>query len=208
MKGLEGQISIFDIFRQQEQVENEPPIMLNIGQNLYVVEKGDVRIASVFDEKSWLCGEGDRGYRLIFESGCYGCAWNSSIGNRVFFTEKDARDKAEEYLNTHEVLRAESIRPVKTVAYTYTRSIDNMSLIAFYCELENGMVYMKEFMTFHHMIIPDKKQNAIKKFMEQQELKYSDVREIEYTPVFKNMYRIRQAYDWDYAEAGHSYAVG
>lgn len=52
------------------------------------------------------------------------------------------------------------------------------------------------------------KKKAIKQFMEQQEFHYNNPQLIEYSPKFKNMYCIHVEYDWDYAEAGHSYAVG
>ena len=81
-------------------------------------------------------------------------------------------------------------------------------MIAFYSELENGMLYVREFITFHHIVGADKKEKAIKRFMNQQDFKYSKIKQIDYKPIFKNMYRIRQKYDWDYAEAGHSYAIG
>lgn len=58
------------------------------------------------------------------------------------------------------------------------------------------------------MVEADKKKKVIKKFMEQQIFECEDINEAEYEPVFKNMNRIRQKYDWDYAEAGHMMATG
>lgn len=202
----EGQISLFDV-KGMKLEPKESPILLNTGQTLYVVRKGDVRKANVLDE-SWSCGEDDRGYRIEFANGGYDCVWNHSIGNDAFITYEPAYQQAEIYLNTHEVIRKENIHPVRTVAYQYIRDIDKRTMTAFYCELDNGMTYIKEFMTFHHMVRADKKEKAIKRFMAQQEFKYDDVEQVEYEPVFKNMYRIRQKYDWDYAEAGHGYAIG
>ena len=44
--------------------------------------------------------------------------------------------------------------------------------------------------------------------MEQDSIVDGSAVKIDYEPVFKNMYRIRQQYEWDYAEARHSYAAG
>lgn len=199
----EGQISLFDKCQGPE----ASPVLLNIGQEIYMLERGDVKKAKIYDDKSWLCGSNDRGYRLTFESGGYGCAWNSGIGKTVFTAEQQAREQAEIYLNTHEVIRAENIHQAETTAYQYMRD-DGRIMTAFYSYIDNGMVYIKEFMTYHHIIMADKRDKAIKKFMGQQEFDYCEVKQVAYKPVFKNMYRIKQKYDWDYAEAGHSYATG
>lgn len=117
--------------------------------------------------------------------------------------------KAEKFLSEHEVIRAEDIHAVSTTAYRYIRECDGFTMTAFYCELDNGMLYMKEFYTYQHIIVDKKKQKkAIQKFMEQNEIKYGNAILIDYEPVFKNMYRIIHQYDWDYSEAEHSYAIG
>lgn len=206
MNQCEGQISLFDV--QESIPQNEPPVILMPGMTVYVVNKGDVLEEEVLNE-SWICNEGnERGYRLKMKNGTYDCTWNSSLWKNVFFAQNDALTTAEEYLNTHEVIRAEEMKVVRTVAYQYIREIDNRKMIAFYSELENGMLYIREFVTFHHIVGADKKEKAIKRFMNQQEFKYNKIKQIDYKPIFKNMYRIRQKYDWDYAEAGHSYAIG
>lgn len=207
MKDVKGQISLFDMWNQLGKTLSEPPVLLHDGQKLYVVIKGDVKKARVTGE-SWVCEENNRGYRLEFENGAYGCTWNNRMDKDVFLVEGNAVTKAEEYLKNHEVIRAEEICPVRTVAYQYIRDIDNHIMTAFYSELDNGMIYMKKFITFHHIVEANKKEKAIKEFMQQDEFKYEAVEEVKYEPVFKNMYRIRQKYDWDYAEAGHSYAIG
>lgn len=206
MNQCDGQMSLFDVEENIQQ--NEAPVILMPGMTVYVVNKGDVLEEEVLNE-SWICNEGkERGYRLKIKNGIYDCAWNSSLRKSVFLVQNDALATAEEYLNTHEVIRAEEMKVVRTVAYQYSREIDNRKMIAFYSELENGMLYVREFVTFHHIVGADKKEKAIKRFMNQQEFKYNKIKQIDYKPVFKNMYRIRQKYDWDYAEAGHSYAIG
>lgn len=204
MKEIEGQISLFDMLNQK----NEPPILLNIGQEVYIVIKGDVKKATVFDEKSWLCGEDDRGYRLIYENGIYDCIKNSNINKNVFLSENKAINKAEEYMQNHDVILAKDIHPIYIASYQYVRKLDGRIMTAFYCELDNDKAYLKDFMTFHYVVDVEKKKKAVKKFFNQQEFQYNDVEKIEYNPTFKNMYRINQQYDWDYSEAGHSYAIG
>lgn len=81
-------------------------------------------------------------------------------------------------------------------------------MIAFYSELDNGMLYMKEFFSYDYMVEKSKTKQAIKRFKDQREFAYCDVKQINYVPAFKNMYRIRQTHNWDYAEARHSYALG
>lgn len=203
-----GQIDIFSYLKEQEPI-NEPPVLLQAGQEVFLVIKGDVEPFVVLDE-TWTCGADneERGYRLIRPSGTYNATCNSAIGKSCFINLEEAKKVAEAYLSEKDVIRAKDIKPVKTRAYSYIRECDSRQMVAFYSELENGMVYMKHFMTYHYIVESGKKAKAIKKFMEQTEFKNSDVKEIEYEPVFKNMHRIRQQYDWDYAEAGHSYAIG
>lgn len=199
------QISMFDILTENEP---EPPILLEVGQMVYKTVKGDVKELYVYDEKSWLCGENKetRGYRLKYKDGCYDCAWNNEIGICIFTEYEKAKEVAEEFLNTHDVILAEDIHPIKTVAHQYTRDIDGRKMTAFYCELDNGMLYINEFMTFHYMIKNSKK--VVEKFMKQQEFRYEKPIEVNYAPAFKNMYKCKGTTDWEYAEAGFSYAVG
>lgn len=209
MKAIKGQISIFDMMSLLgcEMEKEEPPVLLQPGQTVYMVKRGDVREAKILDE-TWICNE-TRGYRLQYMTGTYDCVWNTSIDFNCFLDAAPALAKAEKYLATHEVIRTEDIHAVNTVAYQYIRECDGYTMTAFYSELDNGMMYMKEFYTFHHILVDKKKQKkALKKFMEQNEIVDGSAVQIDYVPVFKNMYKIRQQYDWDYAEAEHSYAVG
>lgn len=210
MKDISGQISLFDLksfLGCQPDAKQEPPVLLESGQTLYIVKKGDVRTAKVLDE-NWVCNEDNRGYRLQYDDGCYDCVWNSNLESVGFRNLKDAKIKAEKFLSEHDVIRAEDIHPIYVAAYQYVRECDGRTMTAFYCELDNGMAYFKDFVTYHYMVCVDKKKNAVKKFYKQQEFQYNDVKQVDYEPVFKNMYRICQKYDWDYSEAGHSYSVG
>lgn len=206
---MTGQINMFDFMKSQEPA-TVPPKLLKAGQEVFLVVKGDVEPYIVLDE-TWLYGENndERRYRLQRPNGgTYNSTGNKNIGISCFQDYESAQKVAEAYLCANDVIRAEDIKPIKTVAYRYIRKCDNREMTAFYSELNNGMLYIREFVTFHHIVTADKKQKAIKRFMEQQDFKYEDVKQIEYEPTYKNMYRIRQQYDWDYSEAGHSYAVG
>lgn len=141
-------------------------VLLLPDEIVYRVLKGDVETALVTKE-SWTYRNSsnvpERGYGLKKTNGIYECANNGEIGKTIFFDKKDAVRTAESFLKEHDVLRAEEIRPVKTVAYAYIRDCDGRIMKAFYSELDNGMLYIKGFMTFHH-IIKDK-EKGIKDFM-------------------------------------------
>lgn len=200
------QLDIFSLLQPQSE---EPPILLEKGQTVYLVKKGEViKCAVVNDEKSWICGENNRGYRLTRESGGYTCTWNDRILGKEAFTDfRSARQKADEYLNSHDgIILAGDIKPITTVAFSYIRDCDRREMTAFYCDIGNDMYYIKEFMTYHHIC---KGEKAIKKFMEQQEFEYDNPVQIDgYVPKFKNMYKCTSQSDWDYAECEYTYAVG
>ncbi len=198
-----------DIFSLMQSQTEEPQILLSKGQAVYLVNKADVIKCKVsYDENSWICGENNRGYRLIKDIGGYDCTWNDRILGKEAFTDyESAKQKADEYLKSHDgIILAGDIKPIDTVAYSYIRDCDSRKMTAFYCDLGDDVYYIKEFMTFHHII---KGKKAIKKFMEQQEFKYDSPKEIDYfVPHFKNMYKCTEQSDWDYAECGYTYAVG
>lgn len=199
------QLDIFSLMNLQTE---EPPILLSKGQTVYLVNKAEVIKCKVCDgENSWICGEDNRGYRLIRENGLYSCTWNNRILGKEAFTDyESAKQKANEYLKSHEIILASDIKPIRTVAYSYIRDCDNREMTAFYCDLENDMYYIKEFMTYHHVV---KGKKAIKKFMEQQEFEHDNPKKIDgFVPNFKNMYKCTEQSDWDYAECEYCYAVG
>ena len=200
---MKGQISMFDLDCMKPPIVDSP-VLLQSGQTVYRVIKGDIEKCTILSE-SWNLENGNRGYRLSIESGGYGCTWNDRVGVDIFAEYGPAKELTEAFLSTHEVIMAENIKPIRTVAYSYVRECDQRTMTAFYSELDNGMVYVKEFMTYHH-IFKDKNK-AIKDFMKQQEFEYCNPRQIEYEPKFKNMYRCKNS-DWDYGEARYGNAVG
>lgn len=200
---MNEQISMFDL-ECMKPPELESPVLLQAGHTVYKVIKGDIEKYTVLLE-TWELKNGNRGYRLIGETGVYNCTWDESIGVDTFTEFETACEKAEAFLKEHDVIRAEGIKPVRTVAYSYTRDCDNRTMTAFYSELDNGMVYMKEFMTYCHIL--KNKDKAIKDFMKQQEFNHCSPEQIEYEPKFKNMYLCKNS-GWEYAEARYSNAVG
>ncbi|WP_342756761.1 hypothetical protein [Kineothrix sedimenti] len=196
-----GQINMFDIINPAEEIK-EPPILLSIGQTVYKVLRGDVIKYTVYDEKSWICGDNDRGYRLKVKGGCYGVTLNSRLGIETFTEYKSAKEVAEAYINNHNVMIGAKIKASEVIAYRYIRECDNREMKAFYARIGSGLLYVKEFMTYEH-IIDDTAKN-IKKFMEQQEFKYDQPEQFDYIPKFKNMYPCRKDVDWMYAPAEYS----
>lgn len=191
--------------------ENEPNCIncvLNPGQVVYETYKGEVKEHTVLDEKWYIEHLETYGNRTKVD-GHYGVVLDSDIGTKVFLKRKQADELAEKYLQSHNVIRSEDIHPIKTVAYSFYNELLERDTIAFYSELDNGMLYIKEFMTYEHLVLEKNKKKAIKRFMDQHEFQHNDPQLIEYEPKFKNMYRINiLRYDWDYAEADHCNAVG
>ena len=200
----DGQMSIEDFLVNNNQ---EVKHLLHSGQVVFEALKGDVERHVVTDEYWYIEHLKTYGNRTRVH-GVYGVVLDSIIGNRVFFEKEKAEEIAEIYLQNHEVIRASEINPIETVAYSYKTITTGEKMLAFYSVLDNGMVYVKGFTTFEHLMLKEHAKKEIKKFIEQQEFKHSNPQKIEYIPKFKNMYRIKLKYDWDYAEARHSYAVG
>lgn len=204
----DGQISIFDILSSADRdVITVPPILLTEGEVVYKVIKGDVEKYKVTNEKSWLIGTNNRRYRLIDNMGQYNDTTNISLGVDCFKDKYSAEKAASQYINSHDVICAEDIHPVRVIAYTYVCEIDKHTMTSFYADLGNGMLYMKYFTQYHHMEKNTPKN--IKQFMQQPELSKPGVHKMEFIPKFKNMYRCKGAgKTWIYAEARYDLAIG
>lgn len=137
----------------------------------------------------------------------YNVTSNSKLGVDCFRLEIDARKIADQYLHTHDVICAKDIQHGDVIAYSYIRDLDERVMTAFYTDIGNGMLYMKEFMSFHHSVKNTPKN--IKHFIEQKEFSKPGVHKVNFTPSFKNMYHSKEPGDsWIYAEAGYSAAIG
>ena len=59
---ISGQINLFDIFKNEPE---EAPILLNPGQIVYIVVRGDIEKYKVSD-RTWNLSGGNRGYDLFY----------------------------------------------------------------------------------------------------------------------------------------------
>lgn len=207
-KNIIGQMSIFDLMQRQEEPERVREYELRPGQVIYVVTKGDVETCIVHDEKPWKLSDGGYGYRLRVNQH-WGVIASRDIGTSAFLDRTTADQAAEQFLITHDVIRSGDISPVETKAWQYLRKVDNRIMTAFYSILPDGKVLFKEFMTFQHIIMPERSKKAIQAFTKQREFEYCDIRQVKNPEVvFKNMYRVKQGDKWDYAESGYTAATG
>jgi len=196
-------------FELKEPVK-EPPILLQPGQKVYKVIRGDIETYTVLDRKGWTwkCGYKleDRGYTLCNEHS-YGVTWNSHLGKYCFLDFSAAKAAAERYISSHDVLCVDDMRPVKTVAYSYYCRFSGERKVMFYSELDNGMIYVAEWCKLHFLADADKKDAVIKHFMEQEafDVLPDIVREENYEPVFRNMYLTGRGCVWERMEYRHQY---
>ena len=123
---------------KQEHIEPK----LYAGQRIYKVVRGDVIECTVQNEK-WLsdecCGYV---YRVQSEMGA-DIIKDSDIEDCGFLDRESAEQLAEKYLLSHDVIRASEMKPIRTVAYSYIPQTTGDKMIAFYSELDTGMVYVK-----------------------------------------------------------------
>ncbi len=180
----------------------EPPILLHEGDVIYKVLRGEIEEKFVLGE-NWTYGENKRGYRLKDEDGRYDVTSNSAIGKGYYTDYTEALLEANENMKRYDIILSKSIKPIETIAYHYIREVDKREMIAFYSILDNGMMYAKQFMTFHYMVQYNKKN--INTFMDQSEFAYGvSPQQFNYSPKYKNMYRCRAEVNWLYAEARYS----
>lgn len=207
MKDIVGQISLVDFmdFLSPQTKPNEPQILLYEGQKVYKVFRGDVGECIVTGEKSWICGENNRGYRLKRIDGCWDVTWNDSIGLNVFTDLHEAHEKAENYIRDNDCIRAKDINAKEVVAYRYL--YDSREITQFYAVLDDGTVYYRYGGMYEH--IGSKKEIA--KFENERNenrkrhLGYEEIKD--YYPVFVNMYKCSNS-DWLYATARYQYIDG
>lgn len=226
MSQISGQLSIFDWASQN--MVSAPPELLFPGQDLYLVNKGEISLWHFpAEEKSRLItrplygnyvlvggcsavGESKqvtkRFYDLTNEKGYHAHIANEDFGSTAFMDYEKAKKAADSFLRTHDVILGSDLRPIETAAYRYIRSIDGRALVSHYSVLDNGMAYLKGFMTYAHME-PDSKKLR-KAFHKQLESDASSIEQIDFVPEFLNMYRCTKESNWTYAEAAYSMALG
>lgn len=194
-------------FLQEEREEKFQNEIIKNGEIVFRVLKGDV--LSLQCESSYSIGksEEETGYRMRnLENGGGDTVTSLQIGNTVFFSREKADSEAKKFLDTHDVILAKDMEPVETFAWYYIRNVDGRKMTAFYTVLSNGCLYVKDFMTYAHLFLPENATKALKKFIK--ETIKGDLNKIDgYNPRLKNMYRCKNS-DWDYGESEYSMAVG
>lgn len=200
------QMSLFEMMEEQyrQRAEETIPILLHTGDIVYFLCKADIEKGIVTDEKSWLHSDNqDRGYSVLLEKGIFNCAHNSTLGVSVFTQKEEAENAAKTYIETHEVLLADTMHLSNIQAYGYKRNCDGKELIAYMGELGNGLLYVKKFMTYQH-IVKDSP-SARKEFDSeiQKAKQYNIWRKDDFSPKLKNMYPCQKEGLWLYAEAGY-----
>lgn len=190
----DGQMSLFEIPSPEE------PQLLDIGQIIYTVIRGDTREEKVI---STFPLERDRGYHTD-----RGVVWNSSIGVDAFLFREEAELEAEKYLKNHEVILPDAIHPVEVRAWHYIREVDGRDMVAFCAILNDGRTYISEFMTYDHIIdfgTTEKAKAVMEKKFCEDEFRFCRPEPIKgYVPTYKKMYKCRKGVNWDWAEAAYS----
>ena len=200
----EGQLSIFDLTSSQSILPD-----LTKGEKFYG-RKGIEVVEYTVTGKQWNSSNGNRTYYEVESpDGDHTSITHDQIDTAVFRDKSKVQKLADDFLKSHDVILAEDIHPVETHAYSVVRSVDGRVLYAYYCLLDNGMVYMKNFMTYDHIFTQEHAKKAIKGFSKQQFFDLDKVvEEKDFVPQFKNMYKTTEGCNWDYTQIECSYACG
>lgn len=193
MEQIEGQMDIFDFLKSiSENSTNHP----DNGKSVFIVILGDVMKVTVYQviDDRYFCTDGD-GYTVFY---------SDAIGNSVFFSEDEARKKAQSNLKELDFISAEEIerRTVKVKGFDFIRSEDGKNRHGFYAVLDNGYVYMDIPPYYDHIAVMTEKQadealnNSVSRYKHEQNDKCS----------FKNMYKCnfkgtQKKGEWLFSEA-------
>lgn len=103
------------------------------------------------------------------------------------------------------IVGPDEIKITSVEAYSYIRECDNRKMTAFICECENGMLYKKDFYTYHHMVKNSKKNKTLfyKEIDKNRNMPFFKA-ENGYMPEIIEMHRCRETVDWDYADSNYS----
>ncbi len=199
-----AQLSLFD-FIEKENTKNIP-VLFTKGNILYFVRRADVERCTVCKDTPWLVHDNtSRGYWILFENGCYGVITNESLNKEVFFSEEDARKAAEKYADSCDMIRADQMHLQVLESYEYVRECDGYVLRSYLADMGNGYLYVKEFMTYAHVVkdTPKARKAYQKQIAENQ--KYNKVKKSVVCPKAVNMYRCKNDGEWIYAEAKYTH---
>lgn len=108
-------------------------------------------------------------------------------------------------LPTALIVKPEEIKFTSVEAYSYIRECDHRLMTAFMCECENGMLYCKDFYSYHFMVKDAKKnrQHFYAEIDRNRNMPFFGQR-TDFIPVILEMHRCRKDVDWDYAEKRYS----
>ena len=191
---ISGQISLFDIFKNEPE---EAPILLNPGQLVYLVVRGDIEKYKV-SSRTWNINGQNRGYDLFDINSVHhgNVTWNSKINVDTFYNFSDAELKANEYISKFDCILAKDIIPQKIVSYKHTYL--GKEIYNWYAILNNDMVYFSYGSVYDHIGY----KYEIKKF-EQNIAKTNSIAVNDFVPEFKNMYKCSTDSNWIYAAANY-----
>jgi hypothetical protein len=195
-KQISGQINLFDIFKEEPK---ESPVLLNPGQIVYLVVRGDIEPYKVSD-RSWDIQGTNRGYDLFnIESNTHSnVTWNVNI-NKDTFTDKDSAElKANEYIFNNDCILAKDMYIKELVAYKH--GYLGKEIYNWYAVLENNMIYYHYGGKYDHIGSTDE----IKTF-EEDNSKVDSTVVYDYIPHFKNMYKCDTDSNWLYADAHYQF---
>ena len=103
------------------------------------------------------------------------------------------------------IVKPEEIEIISVEAYSYIRECDHRLMTAFLCECENGMLYLKGFYTYHHMVKDSKKSR--KEFYAEidtnRHMPFFSQR-VDYMPEIIEMHRCKESVEWEYADGSYS----
>ena len=200
------QLSLFDLYAFRAANKRKEELYLKKYQPVWMVQKGDVI-------RYYARSNASVGYfghlKKIAGYNSYDIITHTKIGKNYFLSKQEANASALSYIegNRKNIILAEDLHPVTTEAYRYVRECDGRMMVTFYSVLEDGNLYMKEFLTFEHILDckgSDKvREKYIREFREQRQFKFCTVQRFDYAPAYSNMYRCKPGYDWMYAESGY-----
>lgn len=106
---------------------------------------------------------------------------------------------------TGPVILPKDIKIVSVEAYSYVRECDHRLMTAFLCECENGMLYLKDFYSYHHMVKDSKKsrQQFYAEIDRNRDMPFFGQR-TDFVPEVIEMHRCRENVDWAYADGHYS----
>lgn len=202
------------------------------GLKVYVVNKANINEYVVTEEKPWSTSKYDgliyrlrstgkyKMYNILQDSaldieektnevnihkGIYSC-------DKYFSNKRNAVIEVNRYLKEHnkDILILNDSDFIEKHIYSYVRECDKKEMIAYYCITKNGLAYVKNYMTFNHVIKHSEKELKafIKDCLENGIYDKKKVRKIETMRVEPEiMYKCVKESGWLYADAEYGMCI-